>query len=195
MTDDKRCPRCKQVLPLSDFRIRKSGRQVGQPAGYCKMCSANHRLDWSHVTGEYRPLAEARDSPCYLGVFVAEKALSEFFDNIQRMPYGNPGYDFLCGKGYKIDVKSACRHNHFKEGWEDFWPFHIRQNKIADYFLCLGFDNLTSLNPEHVWLIPGHVVNRKMGIAISESRLAKWSEYEKPLDKVIACCHQLKAVI
>ena len=129
-------------------------------------------------------MAEARDCAAFLGVFVAERALSRFFDHIERMPYGNPGYDFICGKGFKIDVKSSCK----QVGRSDGWGFHIRRNCVADYFLCLAFDDRESLRPEHVWLIPGSVLNHLSGIFIAESRLVKWSAYEQPLNRVEACC-------
>jgi hypothetical protein len=61
---------------------------------------------------------------------------------------------------------------------------------IADYFLCLAFDNRSDLTPMHVWLLPGRVVSHYQGISITNSSrgLAKWSKFEKPLDKVVACC-------
>ena len=122
----------------------------------------------------------------YLGVYVAERILADVFNNVERMPNGNTGFDFICGKGYKIDVKSAClgeKSNH--------WQFQIRQNTIADYFLLLAFDNRNDLNPVHLWLIPGHVLNHQKGTSIAVSTLDRWSEYEltDKLDKVIKCCN------
>jgi hypothetical protein len=135
-------------------------------------------------------MQDAKDCSAFLGVVVAERVLSTFFTNIQRMPYGNPGYDFRCGKGFKIDVKSGCRKT--REGSADQWHFEIRLNKTADYFLCLAFDNRESLNPEHVWLIPGNVVNNKQLLSISESRIDKWLQFEHSTSKVIICCHKLR---
>lgn len=125
----------------------------------------------------------------YLGVYIAERVLSKVFKNVERMPYGNPGYDFICDKGYKIDVKSTC---HTKSRCKKY-TFSIKRNKITDYFLFLAFDNRQDLNPLHLWLIPGHIVNNKITIEISESTLDKWSEYEQPINKVISCCDTLRS--
>lgn len=127
----------------------------------------------------------------YLGCTVAERVLSYVFKDVERMPYNNPGYDFICGKGFRIDVKSTCRRKH--ETWSDQWGFGIRYNTIADYFLCIAFDNREDLNPEHIWLIPGSDINDKSNAVISESTLDKWSRYElNKLDNVISCCNILR---
>lgn len=136
-------------------------------------------------------MSKNKECPVYLGVYVAEKVLSKFFDNIIIMPYGNPGYDYICDKGYKIDVKSSCLHIHNRE---KYWLFCIDRNTIADYFLCLAFDDRESLKPQHIWLIPGNIVNCRLrfGIYNTLSSLSKWLIYEKPLDKVINYCVELK---
>ena len=125
----------------------------------------------------------------YLGVTVAESVLSKIFQHVERMPYGNPGYDFICGRGYRIDIKSATRMKN-----QNAWVFHIGCNYIADYFLCLAFDNREDLNPLHLWLIPAKKVNHLTGLIISESKLKNWSQYELDgkLNKVIACCNVLR---
>lgn len=124
----------------------------------------------------------------WLGIHVAEQVLSKVFKNFQRMPTNNPGYDFICGKNYKIDVKSSCLvKNKLKT-----WTFVINKNIIANYFLCLAFDNRGDLNPLHIWLIPSNILNHKVSTSISESTLYKWSQYEQSLDKVLTCCNTMK---
>jgi hypothetical protein len=137
-------------------------------------------------------MSEAKYSALYLGIVVAERALSKMFDNITRMPPTNPGYDFVCGKGFKIDCKSACLYK--RKGQSPAWHFQLDLNKIADYFLCLAFDSRDNLVPMHVWLIPGSDVNTKWGFNIynTTESLSKWSEYEKPLDRVVSCCNTMK---
>jgi len=105
------------------------------------------------------------------------------------MPTGNPGYDFLCSKGYKIDVKSAT-----KSKSRNGWMFKISKNRIADYFLLLAFDNRENLNPQHLWLIPAVILNDKKNTTIAPSTLEKWSKYEldNKLNDVIACCTTLR---
>ena len=101
------------------------------------------------------------------------------------MPPKNRGFDFICSNGYKIDVKSSTLH-------DNRWGFYIRYNTIADYFLCLAFDNRNDLNPQHLWLIPGYILNDKSGVSITESTLDKWKKYEQPINDVITCCDTMK---
>ena len=133
-------------------------------------------------------MSENRGCSSFLGVYVAEGVLGQAFKNVVRMPYGNSGYDFKCGNGYEIDVKSSCWR---KNGG---WAFHIDHNIIADYFLCLAFDNRKDLNPLHVWLIPGDVVNSRICIGISPSTISKWDKYALDINKVSACCNMMKAI-
>jgi len=148
--------------------------------------------EYNHITGRRRPMREAKDCASYLGIHVAERVLSKFFGHIERMPPNNPGYDFVCGKGFKIDCKSACicfiNHKY------PTWKININKNELPDFFLCIGFDNREDLTPLHVWLIPGADVNMFEGIGISntEKSLAKWSKYERPLDKVLFCCEEIR---
>ena len=201
LLDSKICPRCNEEKDAEHFtknRSRKDGL-----SRWCRDC--NHRYnkenrahqrarltDWRHRTGINKPMSESRDSSIYLGVYIAERALSKFFDNIKRMPYGNPGYDFICGKGYKIDVKSSTLKN-YSNGYRR-WTFCIRKNEVPDYFLLLAFGKRDSLEALHVWLVPGYRVNSKelLSIANSEIGLNRFRQYEKPIDRVDICCHEMK---
>ncbi len=137
-----------------------------------------------------QPMSENKTCSLFLGVHIAEKMLSRIFKNVERSPYGTSGYDFRCGKDYLIDVKSSCSQvNSFGT---KRWHFTIKRNIIADYFLCIAFDNRQNLNPLHLWLIPGSMVSYFSGITISETTLYKWSQYKKPIDKAVSCCNQMK---
>lgn len=122
----------------------------------------------------------------YLGCYIAEQVLAKIFKNTQRMPFGNIGFDFICNNGYKIDVKSSAT------GYRGSWQFQIGKNTIADYFLCMAFDDRKDLIPVHLWLIPGKDVNHNKGIQISKSTIQRWAKYEQPIDKVIECCNEMK---
>ena len=156
----------------------------------CSKCMAAHRLDYNHRTGRTQPMSEKRDCPMFLGVHVAERVLSHVFDGVKRMPYNNPGYDFRCGRGYLVDVKSSCRQKRCYHA--DQWRFGINKNQIAEYFLCLAFDNRDDLTPEHIWLIPTENVNEQVTVSIAETRLDKWKEYELPIDQVVSCCNTMR---
>ncbi len=117
---------------------------------------ANNR---KYKKGICRPLEEATESGAYLGVHIAERILSKIFENVQRMPYNNIGYDFICKKGYKIDVKCGCLT---QENNGHVWYFRIEKNTIADYFLILAFDSRKHLEPKHIWLINSNESLRDM---------------------------------
>lgn len=137
----------------------------------------------SHVGNENKSCSN------YLGIYISEQILSYIYINVKRMPHNNIGYDFICGKGYKVDVKSSCERKNYNT-----WEFGIHKNKIADYFLCLAFDNRDDLNPKHIWLIPGSIINDKTCATISESTLLKWEEYKQPLNKIISCCDTFRKI-
>ena len=122
----------------------------------------------------------------YLGVTCAEQVLEQIFKNVQIMPYGNKGFDFICGNGFRVDSKASikCKDN--------YWTFNIRKNKTADYFALLAFDNREDVNPLYFWLIPGDAINDNVGIRISQLTINKWNKYEQPIDKVIKCCDNLR---
>ena len=142
----------------------------------------------AHKMGTCQPYNENHSCSQFLGIHVAERVLAKVYPNVERMPMHNPGYDFICGRGYKVDVKSSCL------GKQGHWGFRINKNAGADYFLCLGFDNRDDLEPQHIWLIPGEVINHLMGLSIcpGERSLSKWRQYEQPLDQVTSCCDVLR---
>lgn len=148
-------------------------------------------LIWKHIDYEKRfragmTMPENKNCPTYLGCYVAEQLLIKIFKNVQRMPYGNHGFDIICNRDLKIDIKSSATGN------QGSWQFLIRKNTIADYFLCIAFEDREDLNPIHLWLIPGKDINYLTIIAISKRNITKWSKYEQPLDKVIKCCDEMK---
>lgn len=169
--------------------------------GLCNTCYANayykanrdrilsscKELSYAHGA---KPASENKQCSAFLGVHVAERVLSKVFKDVKAMPPNHPGYDFICSKGKKIDVKSACIYTRPK--WSGSWNFVINKNKVADFFLCLAFDNRKDLNPLHIWLIPGVIINTLVGAGISESTLPKWDEYKLDINKVITCCDSMK---
>ena len=186
---NRNCIKCGVALVIG---VNTTQRQLDNHAYICRECRHEYershhveRTDWRHRTGRQQPMNENKQCASFLGVHVAEQVLSHVFKNVQRMPYGNPGFDFICGGGYEIDVKSACRS---QDGRSNNWKFHIFKNRVAKYFLCLAFDNRKDLNPEHIWLIPGGLVNHLIGLTISMATLQKWEEYALDISKVSACC-------
>ena len=132
-----------------------------------------------------RSFSENKECGLFLGVHIAERVLRHVFKTAKVMPYGNPGYDFVCNHDKKIDVKSSCLH---KNGQ---WGFRIRHNTIADYFLCLAFDNINDLNPLHIWLLPGDEFNHLAVATIRPNTVYKWDAYRLDVSRVVACCNEM----
>lgn len=190
--ESKICTRCQLEKQISDFSHRHENGNCTTKS-WCKSCSNQYGRDHAHLIGKNKPMESDRTCPQFLGIHVAERILSHYFEDVKRMPINNPGYDFICKNGYKIDVKSSCKR-HGTDRNMPRWMFDVRYNTVADHFLCLAFDDRTSLTPLHVWLIPGNEVNHVKVFAISDSLygLNKWSRFERPLNKVIGCCNALR---
>jgi hypothetical protein len=192
----KWCYGCKTYHLASEFHKNCSTSDGLQTA--CKKWQRAYDTEREHRLGIKRPMSEARDCPSFLGVHIAERVLSSLFDHIEKMPYGHPGYDFLCGRGKRIDCKSSClRYQKNRNGQfgSPLWQFRPHHNKIADYFLLLAFDSRESLKPQHVWMVPGEEINDHQTIAIVNlpKSLGKWSQYEKPIGTVLECCDMMRA--
>ena len=143
-----------------------------------------HR-ELNHKNGTHQSMHNNKSCPLFLGIHIAEQVLSKVFKDVKVMPHGNPGYDFICNHGKKIDVKSATIRN------SSSWNFGINKNIIADYFLLLAFDNRNNLNPLYLWLIPSKILNKLTGTSISISTIIKWDEYKLDVNKVIKCCNNV----
>lgn len=133
-----------------------------------------------------RPYNENKECGMYLGVHIAERVLNDVFKDFKQMPMHNPGYDVICNHEKLIDIKSSCQ----RKGGD--WMFSIKRNTIADYFLCLAFDNRKDLNPLHAWLLPGSKVNHLKSIGISPNTLHKWDAYALDISKISDCCDAMR---
>ena len=185
----KECSKCGVIKEFAQFNTNimyKDGHCYS-----CRECSIKVDTKRNRANGML-PMGVNRVCSSYLGVAVAERLIRHLFSEVQSMPYGNSGYDFICSKNKKIDIKSACITLHHKKN--PWWTFHIRRNKIADYFLLLAFNNRVDLEPVHQWLIPGHVLNHLTGATISPSTIDKWDEYRQPIGPAITCCNTIKGL-
>lgn len=171
--------------------MREYRESFAQRNGYANMRDyENQRL---YRLGLNLPSDKNKKCSLFLGVVVAEKLLSKIFHNVQRMPNCNPGYDFICAHGYKIDVKSSCL---LTVNGYSHWTFHIGYNEGADYFLMIGFDRRTDLRPQHIWLIKGnepiitrqkelHLNDRyRLTIPASSVGISRFLKYER-IDKLV----------
>jgi len=203
------CKKC-QVVSVTEYRLKRRikyggrGRNIHLPK--CVVCHVDltddnwRRGEKSHNRWICKECARQRfrqrnggvamsknpACPLYLGVHVAERVLSHVFKDVERMPMNNPGYDVICNHGKRIDVKSSCKT---KRG---IWVFSIAKNMIADFFLCLAFDNRSDLNPLNMWMIPGKEVSHKQVITIRDVHKNKWTVYRLRDDKVVDCCNEMR---
>ena len=186
---DIKCSKCGISKSLDDFRLDKDF----VPHRKCVSCEDEYTRNYNIARGHI-PMDLNPKCALYLGVHVAERVLVDEFKELERMPNNNPGYDYICGKGFKIDVKSASGRILAMKNDYLSWVYNIKGNHRADYFLCLAFGSRQDLNPVHLWLIPAKLVNSKMMLTIrgSQEDLTKWSAYERPLDGVIARCDAMR---
>ena len=144
-----------------------------------------------HIRDGKIPMDKNKNCSLYLGIHIAERVLSKVFKNVTRMNATNPGYDFICNKGMKIDVKSSCILH--RKNCLDHFTFSIKRNTIPDYFLCIAFNSREDLKPIHMWLLPSSKFNSLICASISHTTINKWDEYRLPIDNVISCCEVMKS--
>lgn len=184
----KRCRVCGVVLE-SGVNIPQSRIVISNYI--CRECANVQTRDRRYRAGVYTPMSANKACALFLGVHVAERVLSHTFKDVKKMPMNNPGYDFICNRGKKIDVKSSCLRCGGVKSVR--WSFGIKKNQIADYFLCLAFDNRESLNPKHIWLIPAGVVNHQYTVSIATTKIQKWNAYElDKVDDLVTCCETMR---
>ena len=184
----KTCGHCKATKPVSEFS--KDRHQDDGLNNKCRSCCKKYYSKFAAMKYGAKSFSENKECSQYLGVHIAERILHHVFKNVTRMPLHNHGYDFVCNKGFKVDVKSAVMMNRTKRGKQ--WQFDINRNQIADYFLCLAFDNRDDLNPIYLWLIPGKEINHLSTASIGERTVSKWLQWQRPIEGVLSCCRTMR---
>lgn len=119
------------------------------------------------------PMWENEDCSSYLGVCMGEEdayiILKEIFGGIEKkMPYGNPGYDFIVKGGYKVEIKTSTFDLNYQN-----WVYNIYIDNRPDYFLLLAYDNRKDKNLLHAWLIRKDDMVRK-GISRTRYEMEKF---------------------
>ena len=207
---NKTCTKCHETKPLDDFYNHKKGKNGKM--SYCKECTIKktgkyaqeHREEGEEYHRKYNQehrdearekagqisMYENKSCSKYLGIVIAERLIRHLFKDVKVMPHNNIGFDFICNKGKKIDVKSGCIQ--LNNGKYPKWVFKINRNTIADFFICVAFDNRTDLNPLHLWMIPGSELNQKRKTSISLSRIHKWDKWKKDIKDAQLCCAEIK---
>jgi len=173
--------------PCANIGINRGKRTPEQNAAQSKSHLAPKEPLPDGWQSKLSNITDNKSSPVYLGS-VAETILSNIYTDVRVMPCGNHGYDVICNRDFKIDIKSSATGD--KLG---YWQFRINKNQIADHFLCIAFNNRDDLyNPVHLWMIPADKVNHLTGLSISKGTLYKWQQYELSIDKLVACCDTIR---
>lgn len=206
----KICCKCGETKPLDEFNNKKDGK-YGK-GSHCRKCDneksreyhQNHREErreyrkgYYEETGRekrgHQSMYENKLCPQYLGIVIGERLCRHLFKDVEVMPYGNPKFDIICNRGKKIDVKISCiRLGKNKKPTINNWTFNIRKNTVADFFILVAFDNIESLNPIHMWMIPGNEINNNLGESISSSTIHKWDKWKKDIKHAQLCCAEMK---
>ena len=202
----KRCSKCGETKPLDEFYSHENKKDRKRPD--CKECVKErsrkyfqkHREERIGHNKKYyenggrekqgiKSMYENKLCSAYLGVVIGERLCRHLFKDVEVMPHGNTGYDIICNKGKKIDVKTACTTliNGFP-----CWKFNIDYNKITDFFILITFDNRTDLNPLHIWMIPGKEINHKSSKSIRPSTIHKWDKWKRDIKDAQICCTEMK---
>lgn len=148
-------------------------------------CYREYGKIWSYYPGMPSPIKENRMDTRFLGVYIAENGINKIYEGSERMEMNNKGYDIICPKGYKIDVKAAILNRY------NIFNFAINKNKIADYFVLVGFNNIIELKPLRIWVVEcndniyGHPIKELSRLIILNEPLHiyRYQKYEK-LDKL-----------
>jgi len=141
-------------------------------------CYEEYTKVWEYYPGMPDPIKENRKDARFIGIYIAENSVSKLFEDTKQMRYGNPGYDIICKKGYKIEVKAAtlARNNTLS--------FHLGKNKIADYFILIGFNNIIELKPLYLWIIKSDEIIRGSRLKdIDVLSISNETELVKPFRK------------
>ena len=184
------------MKPLDEFVRDKRLKDGRRPQ--CRECHNKQIRNYYHNGGGreeqgHQSMYENKSCSGYLGIVVAERLVKHLFKDVEVMPYGFPGYDMICNKGKKIDVKASTIHiEKNKNSTVNRWNFNIKHNKKCDFFLCLAFDSTIDLNPLIAWMIPGNEVNNLSNAKISSSTIHKWDKWKMDLDDAQRCCDLMK---
>lgn len=129
--------------------------------------------DYLKTTDAYRdkhvPCEVNIDCSYYLGYHLRDK-IAELFDDVLKNPIKHRHqyidsehglWDWKCKNGVLIKhIAGCCQHmikiDQFgrEHEWSG-WAFHIKRNRIPDYFLLLGYgDSREKLDIVRGWLIP-----------------------------------------
>lgn len=106
---------------------------------------------WAYNTGRDIPLEFNEDCSSWFGEFT-ERLMIHYYPGAKKMPYGNPGFDYLWvdkeRKEVTINNKGRCLTCC---DWSPYLSFGIRWNNKAKKFILSGWNNRNDLNLLIAW--------------------------------------------
>lgn len=135
-TQMKYLNKCAQDLGFKDFKEQ----------------NREYARNYTHKTGRCVPLEFSERLPLRFGDFT-EKLMIHHYPGAKRMPYGNPGFDYLWkdDKGKEITINNKGRCLTYRYDQSPYLSFGVRWNIKTKKFLLSGWDNLDDLNPLIAW--------------------------------------------
>ena len=192
----KTCTVCYTKKSLDEFYKDKSSKDGKR--SICKECNKEKCKDYYYHGGGrekqgWKSMYKNKSSPQFIGIVVAERLIKHLFNDFEMMPPNFPGYDAVCNKGKKINIKASTAHmQQNKNSVTSTWLFAIRKNKVPDFYLLMAFDDTIDLNPLNVWLVRGSEINNQTGVRISSSTIHKWDKWKMDLNDARMCCDLMK---
>ena|GEM_PF-6068123 len=179
---DKKCIRCKKILPESEFEMWKgkssTGTYLEMPLNVCRDCKKLKEVIWRWKTGRSGSMLTNAECGLYIWEH-AKRIVLHLFPDAQEMPHLNSGYNFICRNGKKIAVRAGrILSGHASPTW----CFHTERNSIADYVACFAYeDMLLPLKLVHFWIVPHSVFGGKKRVTMTGSTrgLEKWVRFER----------------
>jgi len=139
----------------------------------------------------------------YTGLYIAETVLSKAFSIMKKAHPMDP-YDFVCGKGYKIDSKCSILSTKGSK-CQLFWEFYPNRNKVPDAFCLIALRNTPDTitdSPQiaYVWLIPGDALikgrplNDRVSLTVTPNTVSKLEPFRRSdmEGKITTCCSNWK---
>lgn len=183
---------CKTFKEYDDKLAQREGFENGAER------DRDHNREYKHRIGKHLPREFNEECTAWFGEFTENLMIQTFEDPI-KMPYGNPGFDWKCKNGDKIDNKGRCLRYDKRPGRSSSWIFQIEYNNIADWFILSAWDDRDSLTPLHVWafrkddMVRGRKFWRREGFGVTNTpealkELEKWEVTDR-LDKLKELCN------
>lgn len=189
----KKCSKCGEMINKSEF-CKKTASPDGLNV-WCKNCDSGYKkayyiknakkikirsLNNFFARAGSQRLKGVLNFNCNLSwavitEYIVCQVLSDC-ENCNKRSFISP-IDLISEKHGTINVKSS-KLSTDKHGRR--WSFmKIRNLEVPDYYICIGFNEIKTFI-QHVWFIPGDIIDNSPAIRVSRNKLAssRYSQFE-----------------